>query len=1135
MTGESQTARRPCPDPGLIAAHADRRLSGAEAARMDEHIAGCPDCSEVFAETLRFSLSEDQDAPGRWSPIAKFVRQPALKVAAGLAIAASLLLAIRFYRAPTPPAVPLIAELAAAMGTRRIIEPRLTRFQYGRLIVLRSGDTPNGLDAQTPAVLAAVARIRERAENDPSPEALGALGVTYLVSGNVYEAVKALESATAQDPENARLLTDLSAAYLVRATQADEPADIPKALESAETAIALLDPPVEAWFNRALALEALHLVDAARKAWEDYLQRDSSSGWAEEARQHLERLPKPRQSSAEEDKARVRAVLEKRAAAVESLADEDPQLLRNYLEDEVLPSWADAYLVGHPDAKLFRERAGLLGEALLRTTSDAMPRDAARALAEPTPTAASRNPLRSQALGYQALREAKRLYDLQEPCCSEFRDALTELEAGGSPYAAWARVQTVSACRFDSEPKAAMAELRQMESFAERQAYVQLLGRAHWLLGLRQGMRGELTASLEQYRSARAAFQASRHAENEAMALALLAENFELLGESRNAWRHRHQTFGLLHAVRALRRRHGMLNEAIFACLDERMPRSALHFGTALVEMARSSSPDDVSEALQRRAAIYHVLGADDLAAVDMHEARFWIPRIPEKSEAERVEAEADATEGEILIRRKPEAAARSLARSLAYFRATSPARVPALQLLLARAQATRSFDIEAEEELLVGIEAMERGRIPLRDASLQVSFFDQALPLFDDMVRLQITKRRNPERALAFVERGLGRQLVDALAGAAVTPLEPEALRRQLPEGLTLVYYVPLDDGLFVWTLSRENLHFIERSLPAAELSRLVAAHRTAIERRAPLDIVRRTAARLHDELVRPLISFFASQRALVFIPGSVLQSVAFAGLWNTETGRYLVEDYLLGVSPSGTVLVRASSSADRALSTAARALVVGNPRPDRRVWGGFPNLPEAEAEADEVSSLYARSALLTQGAATKTAFLEGVRGSQVVHYAGHAATIASAPSSARLLLAGDPKTGDSGALYLHELERSSFAGTRVVVLAACRTATGTVSRVEGALSLGRPFLAVGVPHVVASLWDIDDAVSRRFFVGFHRALLAEGDPVLALRNAQIAFLRDADAALSHPASWAAFICMGGFDPHSLSKGETS
>jgi CHAT domain-containing protein len=89
--------------------------------------------------------------------------------------------------------------------------------------------------------------------------------------------------------------------------------------------------------------------------------------------------------------------------------------------------------------------------------------------------------------------------------------------------------------------------------------------------------------------------------------------------------------------------------------------------------------------------------------------------------------------------------------------------------------------------------------------------------------------------------------------------------------------------------------------------------------------------------------------------------------------------------------------------------------------------------------------------------------------------------------------------------------------------------------LSLARPFLAAGVPNVVASLWDIDDSVSRRFFIAFHRALLTEKDPVLALRTAQISLLRGDDAALAHPASWAAFVSMGGLDSDSLSKGEQS
>ena len=242
-----------------------------------------------------------------------------------------------------------------------------------------------------------------------------------------------------------------------------------------------------------------------------------------------------------------------------------------------------------------------------------------------------------------------------------------------------------------------------------------------------------------------------------------------------------------------------------------------------------------------------------------------------------------------------------------------------------------------------------------------------------------------------------------------------------------------------------------------------------------------------------------------------------------NRQTGRYLVEDHLLGVAPSGSVFVRASAVASSS-PRQERALIVGNPRFDRPAQVGLPDLPGAEAEAAEVATLLHGAKLLTGSRATKAAFLAGVHVSDIVHYAGHAVSGADG-SSARLVLAPDGSPGDTGLLLLRELVPAKVPRTRVVVLAGCRTAAGAISSTEGALSLGRPFLAAGVPSVVASLWDIDDAVSRRFFVTFHRALRVLDEPLLALQQAQISLLRDGDPSYARPASWAAFVCMGGLD----------
>ena len=102
----------------------------------------------------------------------------------------------------------------------------------------------------------------------------------------------------------------------------------------------------------------------------------------------------------------------------------------------------------------------------------------------------------------------------------------------------------------------------------------------------------------------------------------------------------------------------------------------------------------------------------------------------------------------------------------------------------------------------------------------------------------------------------------------------------------------------------------------------------------------------------------------------------------------------------------------------------------------------------------------------------------------------------------------------------------TRLVVLAACTTAGGAIRRGEGILSLARPFLAAGVPSVVATLWDIDDHASVAFFADFHARLAAGGQPARALRAAQLSAI-----ATTLPSVWAAPILVG--DPEGWTSSE--
>ena len=158
--------------------------------------------------------------------------------------------------------------------------------------------------------------------------------------------------------------------------------------------------------------------------------------------------------------------------------------------------------------------------------------------------------------------------------------------------------------------------------------------------------------------------------------------------------------------------------------------------------------------------------------------------------------------------------------------------------------------------------------------------------------------------------------------------------------------------------------------------------------------------------------------------------------------------------------------------------------------------------------ASLYPRHAVLTGRAATREVFLKEISGYEVVHFGGHAVSNPEYPLLSRLLFA-PAASGEPESLFAHELSKMRLPHTRVVVLAACSTAAGAVSRGEGVMSVARPFLAAGVPVVVGSQWDVDDRATRALFVRFHQVLAETIDPMRALREAQLSLLRDATAAL--------------------------
>jgi tetratricopeptide (TPR) repeat protein len=288
-----------CPDLETIAAYLDRRLRRRERERVTAHLADCESCYFVFSEAAQTHLTWNWAPPSVWQRLVAWLSRPKViwgSAAATLATAASLwLVAGTAILQRVPTMSPELQALVAAVGTDRTIEPRLTGgFAYGPVrAVVRGGETPAA--NVPPDVRIAAAQIEKGSIAHRTPQTLESLGIADLIVGETDRAVLVLEQGAELAPADAKILSDLSAAYLARATRQRQSDDLNKALALADRAIKADPKLAEARFNRAYALEHLSLMQEARDAWQEYLKIDNQSGWAGEARQHLGPLvhPKP--------------------------------------------------------------------------------------------------------------------------------------------------------------------------------------------------------------------------------------------------------------------------------------------------------------------------------------------------------------------------------------------------------------------------------------------------------------------------------------------------------------------------------------------------------------------------------------------------------------------------------------------------------------------------------------------------------------------------------------------------------------------------------------------------------------------------------------------------------------------------
>lgn len=265
---------RGCPDPSILAAFVEGTLEPAWRGDVERHVADCPECPLVIAETTRFLRSDEEEAEEGADPS---LRRSWWWLAAAAAFVTLCVAGVWQVVAKRDP-LRRVKEIASE-STIRPVEGRLAGFAYAPFSSPRS-------ERRAPvdlALRAEVERLGEGAGTDAG--ALHARGVALLLTGDHDRALSLLEAATRDDPADASAWSDLSAAYVAAGTIGDR-AHLLHAIKAARHA----PFSAAAQFNRAVALEHLGRPGEAVSAYQRALELEPRSAWRQEIESRIARL-----------------------------------------------------------------------------------------------------------------------------------------------------------------------------------------------------------------------------------------------------------------------------------------------------------------------------------------------------------------------------------------------------------------------------------------------------------------------------------------------------------------------------------------------------------------------------------------------------------------------------------------------------------------------------------------------------------------------------------------------------------------------------------------------------------------------------------------------------------------------------
>lgn len=362
-----------------------------------------------------------------------------------------------------------------------------------------------------------------------------------------------------------------------------------------------------------------------------------------------------------------------------------------------------------------------------------------------------------------------------------------------------------------------------------------------------------------------------------------------------------------------------------------------------------------------------------------------------------------------------------------------------------------------------------------------------------------------------------------------------------------------------FVFVISKNSLDMLPLKYTAAELKEhtlnlrktLTDYHFVRSNSKEADVLYTESAQYFYTNFVAPALSKVKKGQHLILVPDQQLGHLPFETFLTEQPKKalnfanypYLLKDYPISYSYSATILLGQERQQRQrkipkrgVLAFAAEYPAISSNSFSHQRGGdigtvreGLQPLPGAVEEVDLLQK-HLFGTFHNGLTASEENFKKEASNYGIIHLAMHGVLNNENPILSSLVFSEDSSAVEDNFLRAYEIAQLEL-NADLVVLSACETGYGKFQQGEGVMSLAHSFSYAGASSVLMSLWQVNDFSTSQIMKNFYLNLACGSSKELALRKAKLDYLanKENQAAVLHPAFWAAFVQTGDIEPLEL------